>query len=224
MSATRVDEAVERLVARIVAGEFDERPLPREQDLAQEVQVSRLTLREAVKVLKTKGVLRVEQGRGTFANPVSRWDSVDLVARAAGATGDGRRTAEQLVEVRRFIETAATGLFAAAHSPDDLAGLRRCVERMRRADTDSDVAEFVEADLEFHQIILDGCGNPFVGVLFRPIDDLLRAARWETSSKPRVRTRAIAKHEQILAALSSGTREQAEAAMLAHIEQTREDL
>lgn len=221
MSATRVDEAVERLVARIVAGEFDERPLPREQDLAQEVQVSRLTLREAVKVLKTQGVLRVEQGRGTFANPVSRWDSVDLVARA---TGDGRRTAEQLVEVRRFIETAATGLFSAAHGPDDLTGLRRCVERMRRADTDSDVAEFVEADLEFHQIILDGCGNPFVGVLFRPIDDLLRAARWETSSKPRVRTRAIAKHEQILEALSSGTREQAEAAMLAHIEQTREDL
>lgn len=221
MSATRVDEAVERLVARIVAGEFAERPLPREQDLADEVQVSRLTLREAVKVLKTQGVLRVEQGRGTFANPVRDWESVDLVARAGS---DGARTAEQLIEVRRFIETGATGLFAQRCTPAQLAAMADCIERMRRADAEQDVDAFVEADLAFHDVILDGCGNPFVPMLFRPISDLLRANRYVTGSRAHVRTRAIEKHAAILAALTEGTRAQAEAAMLAHIEQTREDL
>ena len=151
MSATRVDDAVERLVARIVAGEFADRPLPREQDLAEEVQVSRLTLREAVKVLKTQGVLRVEQGRGTFINPVHDWDSVDLVARASR---DERRTAEQLVEVRRFIETGATGLFAQRATPAELARMGDHLEAMRRADADGDVDAFVAADLAFHDVIL----------------------------------------------------------------------
>ena len=76
MSATRVDDAVERLVARIVAGEFADRPLPREQDLAEEVQVSRLTLREAVKVLKTQGVLRVgPESAGSTPGPTETSES-----------------------------------------------------------------------------------------------------------------------------------------------------
>ncbi len=221
MSATRVDDAVERLVARIVAGEFADRPLPREQDLAEEVQVSRLTLREAVKVLKTQGVLRVEQGRGTFINPVHDWDSVDLVARASR---DERRTAEQLVEVRRFIETGATGLFAQRATPAELARMGDHLEAMRRADADGDVDAFVAADLAFHDVILDGCGNPFVPMLFRPINDLLRANRYVTGARARVRSRAIAKHAAILEALAEGTSAQAERAMLDHIAQTREDL
>ncbi|GAB95095.1 DNA-binding FadR family transcriptional regulator [Kineosphaera limosa] len=221
MSATRVDEAVERLVVRVVAGEFADRPLPREQDLADELEVSRLTLREAVKVLKTQGVLRVEQGRGTFVNPVRDWESVDLVARASR---DERRTHEQLIEVRRFMETGATALFAQCATPELLARMGERLEAMRRADATGDVDGFVEADLAFHDVILENCGNPFVAMLYRPISDLLRANRYVTGSRAHVRSRAIEKHAAILAALREGTAAQAERAMLDHIEQTREDL
>lgn len=221
MTTTRVDKAVERLVARIVAGEFADRPLPREQDLADEVQVSRLTLREAVKVLKTQGVLRVEQGRGTFINPVHEWASLDLVARASTDQG---RTAEQLVQVRRFIETGAIGLFAQRCTPAELDTMTHLLERMRAADAQGDVDAFCDADLAFHDVILVGSGNQFVPMLFRPINDLLRAALHATSSRPRVRTRAIDKHFAILDALRTGTRAQAEQAMIDHIAQTLEDV
>src|ERR1051326_4248111 len=88
------DQLVEHLVAAILRGDHppDSR-LPPEDRLAELFKVSRLTVREAVKELRHKGVVRVEQGRGTFVNPATRWTQLDpalLMARGGSAecTGD----------------------------------------------------------------------------------------------------------------------------------------
>ena len=60
-----------------------------EIDLSAEHQVSRMTVREAVRTLGAQHILRVERGRGTFVNPVSQWASLDAVIRAVS---EGRTT------------------------------------------------------------------------------------------------------------------------------------
>ena len=154
-------------------------PLPSEADLAAELEVSRLTLRESVSILKTQGILRVEHGRGTYANPMSHRSAIGPFVRAtswadAGATVT---TPLQLLQIRRMIETGAAELFAGARTDADLAAMQDEVDRMDTAHAGTDIAAFVAADLAFHHVILAGCGNPFVAMLYRPIGRELQAAR-----------------------------------------------
>src|ERR687891_2273664 len=86
------DQLVESVVAAIVAGEYPPGSvLPSEAQLARMAGVSRLTVREAVKSLQARGVLRVEQGRGTFVNQPSSWSPLDRVLIAAHSTDDAAR-------------------------------------------------------------------------------------------------------------------------------------
>lgn len=221
MGSRAKNVVVDDLVRRVLAGEFDGRALPREQDLADSYEVSRLTLREAVHELTTGGVLRVERGRGTYANPVGRWTDVGHVARAAG---DTPATSLHLLQARRLIEVGAVQLATDRLTEDDHTHLAADVERMSATHAVDDVDGFADADLEFHLRILRGTQNPFVPVLYTPIADHLRSARVETSRHPEVRVHAIAHHRQVLAALRDRDADAAAAAMAAHIDQTRADL
>lgn len=221
--ATRVDEATALLLQRIRAGEFADRPLPREADLAEETGVSRATLRESVKVLKTQGVLRVEQGRGTFANPVTAWESLDLLA-TPGPHASRQELSVQLIEARRMIETGAIELFATRCTDADLAVMRGHLADMASADAAGDVAGFVRADLAFHDVILAGCGNVFVPLLIRPIARHLAQGRSETSSVPAIRTNALRHHGAILFALERRDPAGSRHAMTDHLQQTYDDL
>ncbi len=221
--ATRVDDAVARLLTRIRADEFGAGPLPREADLAEETHVSRATLREAVKVLQALGVLRVEQGRGTFANPITSWESLDLLA-TPGPHGSREELAVQLIQVRRMIEVGAIGLFVEHCDDHDVAALRSHLQAMTQADRAGDVAEFVRHDLAFHDVILTGCGNLFVPLLMRPIARHLADARRQTSSVPQIRVHALAHHAAILDALERRDRSASTDAMRDHLQQTDDDL
>lgn len=222
---TRVDQAAQRLVDRIASGEFeDDAPLPREVDLAAQLEVSRLTLRESVSILKTQGILRVEHGRGTYVNPLSRWTAIGPFVRATSQADAGAATPLHLLQVRRMIETGAAELFASTRTDADLESMRAGIDLMGRAHAATKVADFVAADLAFHQVILEGCGNPFVAMLYRPIGRELEQARAQTSNIAAVRVHAQHEHEQILDALRSGDPVASREAMESHLRQTIDDL
>ncbi|MGV8967659.1 MAG: FadR/GntR family transcriptional regulator [Cellulomonas sp.] len=224
---TRVDQAAQRLLDRIASGEFaDDAPLPPEADLAAELEVSRLTLRESVSILKTQGILRVEHGRGTYVNPMTQWSAIGPFVRAtsradAGATAT---TPLQLLQIRRMIETGAAELFASVRTDAHLAAMQVEVDRMDAAHAATDVDAFVASDLAFHNVILEGCGNPFVAMLYRPIGRELQAARSQTSAFSAVRVHAQVEHTGILAALRTGDPLQSRVAMESHLRQTIDDL
>src|SRR2546421_4554580 len=147
------DQLVENLVAAILRG--DPAPgcqLPPEDTLAEAFRVSRLTVREAVKALRHKGVLRVEQGRGTFVNQPSRWSPLDpdlLMARASSTEGT-RDLAVKLTEARRLVEVGVAGIAAQRRTPHAIDELRGALDRMRRTSDRDDVDGLTEADLEVH--------------------------------------------------------------------------
>ncbi|MGX5357212.1 FadR/GntR family transcriptional regulator [Kocuria sp. KH4] len=220
-----VDQVADALLDRIIAGDLPPGAVvPGEIDLSAEHQVSRMTVREAIKTLAAQRILRVERGRGTFVNPVSRWASLDAVIRAVSAAQDDAAAAVQLIELRRFLETGACELAAGRLSAEELAGLAGDADAMEDAHRARDVAAFVTADLRFHERILQASGNVFVAVLFEPLHRVLTERRAQTSRVPQIQAHAIAEHRKIVTALASADPARARQAMDEHMQQTLADL
>jgi len=220
-----VDQLVGDLVDDIVSGVFPPGSvLPSEAELAERAEVSRLTVREAITVLRTKRVLEVKHGRGTFVNPISHWSPFDptlLAARSGDAVGAGALP-KKLIEARRLVEVGVVELAAARRSKGDLEALADALERMKQAGDDVDA--IAEADIEFHQAIMAAAGNAFIAALFDPIRQLVWAARRQTKGYPQIRARAIAAHTRILRTIRDKDPESARWAMNDHLIQTEEDL
>ncbi|MFW1396652.1 hypothetical protein ACEV8T_22925, partial [Vibrio parahaemolyticus] len=85
-----------------------------------------------VKTLQARGVVRVESGRGSFVEPVSRWTSLSAVLAATAAVDDAS-AAEQLIELRRLFETGAAALAAERAQPEELNAIAAELAAMRHA-------------------------------------------------------------------------------------------
>ena len=146
-----VGVVADELLDRIIAGEFPPgASVPGELELSAAHEVSRMTVREAMKTLEAQRILSVERGRGTFVNPLNRWASLEAVLRAASEGKNEAEASVQLIELRRMLETGACELAAGRIGDADVQTLYGYVAAMRAAHEVNDVAAFVEADLAFH--------------------------------------------------------------------------
>ena len=219
-----VDAVVRRLLAAVEDGRYPVGArLPPEAVLAEQAGVSRLTLREAVRVLRDKGVLRVEQGRGTFVNPTDRWAALDveLLSSRIVVEGDPVRTARLVTEVRSLIEVGAAELAAARRAPEQVLTLSSMVDRMRATVADEDVTQFSEIDLAFHEAVMDAAGNPLLTALMQPIRAMMVRVRAQTSITLDMRLTAVEAHTAIFEAVAAGDPLAARLAMAEHMAETR---
>lgn len=200
--------------------------LPPETVLTSQSGMSRPTVREAVKILQSKSVLTVRQGSGTQINPVDDWSPLDhtlLLARFSHNSSD-LELPKQFIEARRLVEVGVAELAAGRRTEEDLADLESALADMRSASAAADVAQFVDADILFHQVVLDAAGNAFVSALFEPLGQILRVTRHQTSSHSLIREHAITQHARILEALRAGDPDGARKAMSDHMAQTERDI
>lgn len=222
-----VDSLADQLLQGIIDGRHPaDGPLPPEPEIGRAAGVSRLTVREAIKSLRARNIVRIQRGRGTFANPPDRWTELEALVRAVSAQAPtiAGVVPERLIEARRVIETGAAELAAARRTEDDLDRLELHLNAMVAADDKGDVDAFVTADLAFHQTVLDAASNAFISALLKPLTQLLVEARRQTSEVPDIRRHAIDKHRAVFEAIGSGDHERARRAMHDHIEQTGRDL
>jgi GntR family transcriptional regulator, galactonate operon transcriptional repressor len=151
-------EVVEELGRRILAGEVAEGETLDVAQLEADLDVSRSVLREALRVLKAKGLVDARQKRGTFVQPRSEWRLLDPdLIRWQFAGHDTDRIFSDLAELRGIIEPAAAGLAALRRTDEDLATLDDAIAQMAaaaRAEGDA-----VEADLAFHRALLVATHN-----------------------------------------------------------------
>lgn len=220
-----VDVVADELLDRIVAGEFPPGSgVPGELELSARHEVSRMTVREAMKTLVARRILRVERGRGTFVNPLNQWSSLEAVLRFASEGQDDAAVAVQLIELRRMLETGAAEIAAGRIADEELVGMDEQLALMRAAHEANDVDRFVAADLAFHDLILHASGNVFVAVLFEPLTRILASRRAQTSKVVQIQINALAEHANIMDAMRSHDAERARLAMDRHMEQTLNDL
>ena len=209
-----------QLSERIVSGEYPEKSLlPPERSLCEIFGVSRTVVREAVKLLESRGLVSIEHGRGTL---VRRPGHEQVSESLRLVLGHDRHSIAQLLEVRTILETGMSALAAERRSPGDLEAMRRWLEVMRAKPGEPE--GYVEADLEFHAAIARAANNPVLTAMLTPLADLLRESRRATFSGPRVVRVRTAQHERIFERIRAGDARGARTEMLAHLEDTRKDL
>lgn len=216
------DQVIEHLLQDISSGVYAiGARLPSEAVLAEQTHVSRLTLREAIKGLSQRGVVRVEQGRGTFVNPPSEWLAFDPMLLATMVSRDETLgLALQLTEVRSIVEVGAAELAARRRHAPDLAAMRGAIQGMRDAQEQEDAELFSRADIEFHDAVLHAAGNEFVAALLAPVHAGLRAVRTQTSRGRRMNERAIVMHTQIYEMIRNRAPRKAANSMSRHLRET----
>lgn len=216
-----VDGLLDAIISgRLVAGE----PLPPEGDLAEEFGVSRLTMREGVKLLQAQGVIVQVPGSRHRIAPTEEWTGLEAVVRHARSAGARERSSLEMLEMRVMFEIGAAELAAGRRSQADLDRMQLLLDQMREAHENTDVDAFVAADLAFHDVVFRAADNRILVASMRPLTTMLQETRSETSAVPEIREHAIVEHEGVLAALRTGSADAARDAMSSHMRQTRDDL
>lgn len=222
---SRTHDAVDQLLDAIIAGTLTAgEQLPPEGQLAVEFGVSRLTMREAVRLLQAQGVIVQVPGSRHRVAPVAEWTGMDAVVRHARSAGQRRRSSIELLEVRMMIETGAAQLAAKRRTEEQLAALEDSLERMQRMHDAGDVEGFVDADLVYHDTILRAAENRILIAAMLPLTSMLEETRGETSAVPAIREHALLEHRTVLDAIRSGDAVAARDAMASHMQQTHDDL
>jgi DNA-binding FadR family transcriptional regulator len=194
------DEAMDKIKAMIVAGELAPGSrLPKEDVLAQQLGLSRNSLREAVRALTAMRILVSRQGDGTYVSSLEPHLLLETLSFAADVSQG--RAALQLLQVRRLLEPQATGLAAAMLQPHDLQELRDLLDRCRSAAT---VEDFVAHDIAFHLRIVEAVGNPVLSMLLEVLSTRTQRVRIVRGSRTRdALESAHQDHEAILRALQA---------------------
>ncbi|MFF1356276.1 FadR/GntR family transcriptional regulator [Streptomyces sp. NPDC058297] len=193
-----VDVAISRLKKRIESGEFAPgQRLPPETALANELELSRPSLREAVRALAMAGVLDVRRGDGTFVTDLRP----DRLLRAIGSFLDLANDTglDEMLECRKVIEPGATALAATRIDAATLDGLQQRIEHMR---TLTDPEELVREDLAFHADIVAATGNRTLESLLSSVTQQTARARiWRALVKSDVHAWTHEQHMDIYRAL-----------------------
>lgn len=172
--------------------------LPREDDLAGQLGVSRTSLREAVKVLSAKGLLEARRRIGVRVRGHDEWDLLDPSVLAWHPDiGQDETLMTSLIEARRIIEPAAAALAASRASAADLAEIEAAFLAMEQSVPD-DIETCCEADLAFHASLIAASHNIVLRRLSGTIEAALRAAFAVTNQLMTAQSRALEAHRQVL--------------------------
>jgi DNA-binding FadR family transcriptional regulator len=212
-------QVVRQLSDMIVARQVEPGSLlPPEKALAENFGVSRMVIRESVRILAALGLVDVRHGVGTFVNPASVWrtdEPLTLLFRAE------RQSLLHWLELRRVVETGFAELAARRATAENLVTMAAALELMRSG---SDASAVIAADLDFHLELARATANPLALTMIRPVLRPLHEHLVVAVGLPRALERAIAEHESIRAAIAARDAEAAAMAMRAHLDRVRDEI
>ena len=174
--------------------------LPTENDLCERYGVSRTVIREALKVLEAKGLVRSRSRVGTIVCEREEWNIID--PQLIEWLGDNileLGLLECILEARQVIEPAAAVLAAEKASIQEIADLEHAWMMMR--DSEHDPAAFTEADAQFHACLLKASHNQIFAQLARTIEAALNYMLQKSNNAAVTRDEAVQAHGLLVEAL-----------------------
>ena len=165
---------VETLAQRILGDHYAPgSALPPEPELCQAFGVSRSAVREAVKVLDSKGMVITRPRTGTRVRPREDWNLLDPDVLAwSMLLQPSAELVLSLIEARQVIEPAAARLAAVRANADAIAPMQDAFERMSHFLAAADFDAFNKADIDFHTALLRASGN----IVFQQLSNTIGAA------------------------------------------------
>jgi len=211
--------AVEQIAEQIRLGEVSAGDrLPSERDLAAAMQISRATLREAVRVLADAGVLNVKPGSSGGIFVASDYVPLELL-RSKSDLRLGEVAG--VLEARRLFEPRVAQLAAVNAREEDFAHLSRILEAQKQLLAEGNVLEqedrFLQLDTQFHLRIARATGNSTIVSMMRMLLRRLEIARDLALHDAPVAAWAVDIHERTLAAIRSADHARIEEVMDEHL-------
>ncbi|WP_419998999.1 FadR/GntR family transcriptional regulator [Streptomyces boninensis] len=209
---------VDSLVDGIVSGKVPPRAgLPSEAVLSQTFEVSRITVREAVKLLEAKGLVSVRHGVGAVVNADTEWNLLDSDVLAAAMRHDENLAIlDELVSVRISLESDLAALAAVHATEDDLAEIKGLFHQL-----ESEVRTpqaFIGTDVKFHDRIMAASGNRLARSIVSTVHSKARTSeRYQGHPSVEDVTVTNGEHARVLESLLARDPEGASAAMAGHI-------
>lgn len=159
-NSTVVEKVIKQITDSIKSGGYQlGEKLPNEFELMQQLNISRNSLREAMKVLKTMGVVEIIRGHGTYIckeiNP-GIFDSMiySMIMEAS--------TSDEILELRQMLDVNVMTAAMYKATPENIDQLQAIVNEMRKLFDNGDIHTAVEKDIEFHLYMLECCHNKFL--------------------------------------------------------------
>lgn len=215
-------EIVEQIKAAIRAGQLGPGDrLPPERELTELFGVSRVTVRDALRVLEATGLVGIRVGArgGAF-----------VTAPDTGDVGEGisnmllMRTVSpaDVTETRMILEVGMLPLVCERATGEDLAALERICEKAEetlKGDSDYDVA----LSAEFHELLAKAAHNEVIRLLTGPLHQPLETSLREAKSRaPEMGVEGTREHRSLIAAIRAGDADKAQAIMREHLARTAE--
>lgn len=165
----------DNLRRRILSGELAAgEHLPVEEELTAEFGIARTTLREALRVLESQGLITIKRGRG--GGPIVTHPDLGPISMALAASLQLQRTTVgDLDDARRLIEPQLAGQLARRHRKVDLAPLERAVQTAADAAEADDPMAFALAAVGVHEALVSCAGNQTLSTLSRLLEHMVRA-------------------------------------------------
>jgi GntR family transcriptional repressor for pyruvate dehydrogenase complex len=212
-SGTPVSEVARRLMELFTSGSIEPGTrLPAERQLSTTLGVGRSAVREALAALEILGIVDVRPGSGTYL----RGTASDLLPQTLRwGLLIGRRSTDELLELRSGLEIYVARLAAKHADADDVSALRERLQLMRGSR--GDLRNFAAADRKFHIALGEASGNDTIVDLLDVARSLLqvyadRAVETETDAET-----AVEEHAAIFAAIRDGDEDRAASAMAVHM-------
>lgn len=192
--------------------------LPCERDLAERLGVSRTVIREAIRVLCVRGLVKVKPGCGTYVQQPTPRD----MAAPIGLLLKLRQcpdTLNDLYEVRCLLEVECAGLAAERATDKDHAALEAAIAGMEMHVADAEKA--AQSDWAFHSALADATHNDLFSVLLGVLGDLWLEVARLASQTPESAKGAARSHRKILQRIKERDAEGARQAMRDHLRRSR---
>lgn len=213
---------VEHIGRLIVSGTLSEGETLDLNALESRFDASRTGLREALRVLATKGLLKARQRRGTYVLPVGEWSRLDPdVLRWRLGTADLPAVNAELDEVRSIVEPAAAALAAQRATTASIALLEAALDAL--ASAGDDAGEVTRADLAFHRALLDATGNSLLSAMEVVLKAGLEARDHMVHESHHDFEKPAESHRPVVDAIRAGDPAAAHAAMAGLLEIARSD-
>jgi GntR family transcriptional repressor for pyruvate dehydrogenase complex len=190
--------------------------LPPERKLAEAFNVSRHSVREAIRSLERDNVLLSRPGSGTFVMVGSSQAVVDYLARAVLKEKD--KLAE-IFQFREMLEPQIAALAAENATPGDVTQLEELLDQQKQANSRQIL---IQLDSEFHLTLARCTGNEVLSSVVERINDILSQTRLEALQSPTRNESSLMWHERIVRAIAEHNPEKAADAMTNHLKLIKE--
>ena len=215
----------QKIQQEILAGRYEVGDkLPSERELAISYQVSRNSIREAIRLLELRNLVEIKHGDGTFIKNISikstKNDMVNVLLNT------DKTSIYEMLELRLILESQCAFFAALRANTQDFEKIANSLEIMKAADDDEKLG--IQADLSFHIAIAEATHNKVLVELIASLVPHIRntievTRKYRLAEKTNI-SRTFDEHKQIYLAISRGDSEEAKTLMENHIRTIRQEL